>query len=440
MSEHLHAERAQEWREILRKSMKNKDRTSIPRVKMPELDPEVRSHTFDEVNLGLTEALAANEAHRCLDCVDPTCITGCPVEINIPKFIKNIERGEYLEAAQVLKENNALPAVCGRVCPQERQCESKCFYTLKLKKESVAIGHLERFAADYERLNGHISIPETAPVNGMKVAVVGSGPAGLAFAGDMVKLGYDVTVFEALHELGGVLRYGIPEFRLPNSIVDTEIDSLKKMGVKFETNCIIGKTILQEDLSEAGFRGIFVGSGAGLPKFMNIPGENLIGIMSSNEYLTRVNLMQAADPESDTPVYKGKKVAVIGGGNTAMDAVRTARRLGAEKAMIIYRRSEEEMPARLEEIRHAKEEGIDFYTLHNPLRYEGDEHGHVQRMLLQRMKLGEPDQSGRRSPVPIDGDTIWMEADEVIVSVGVSPNPLIPQTFNGIEVTSWGRS
>jgi len=438
MSDYLEVERAQEWREALRKSMKNKDRTNIPRVIMPEVDPEVRSHTYDEVNKGLTEVMAVNEAHRCLDCIDPTCITGCPVEINIPKFIKNIERGEYLEAAKTLKETSALPAVCGRVCPQERQCESKCFYTLKLKKEPVAIGHLERYAADYERMSGNISVPETASANGIRIAVVGSGPAGLAFAGDMVKLGYDVTVFEALHELGGVLRYGIPEFRLPNEIVDIEIDGLKNMGVKFETNCIIGKTISQEDLRADGYKGIFIGSGAGLPNFMNIPGENLIGIMSCNEYLTRVNLMQAADPESDTPVYRGQKVAVIGGGNTAMDAVRTARRLGAEKAMIVYRRSEEEMPARVEEIKHAKEEGIEFYTLHNPLRYEGDERGRVQRMELQRMELGEPDQSGRRRPVAVAGETVWLEVDEVIVSVGVSPNPLIPQTFSGMEVTSWG--
>ncbi len=438
MSEYLQAERAQEWRETLRKSMKNKDRTNLERVKMPEVDPEVRSHTYDEVNLGLTVELAIGESHRCLDCVDPTCITGCPVEINIPKFIKNIERGDYLEAARTLKESSALPAVCGRVCPQERQCESQCFYTLKLKKEPVAIGHLERFAADYERMSGQISVPVTAPSNGIKIAVVGSGPAGLAFAGDMVKYGYDVTVFEALHELGGVLRYGIPEFRLPNDIVDIEIAGLRKMGVKFETNCIIGKTISQEDLREEGYKAIFVGSGAGLPNFMNIPGENLNGIMSCNEYLTRVNLMQAADPESDTPVHMGKKVAVIGGGNTAMDAVRTARRLGAERAMIVYRRSEEEMPARIEEIKHAKEEGIEFYTLHNPLRYEGDERGQVQRMELQRMELGAPDQSGRRRPVPVEGETVWLEVDEVIVSVGVSPNPLIPQSFSGLEVTGWG--
>ncbi|MDD4778639.1 MAG: NADPH-dependent glutamate synthase [Fermentimonas sp.] len=438
MNEYLKAERSVAWREELRKSMKNKDRTAITRVEMPEVDPSIRSHNYDEVNLGLTEEMAVTESHRCLDCVDPTCISGCPVEINIPKFIKNIERGEYLEAAKTLKETSALPAVCGRVCPQERQCENSCFYTQKLNKVPVAIGHLERFAADYERKSGNISIPEIASPNGKKVAVVGSGPAGLAFAGDMAKLGYDVTVFEALHELGGVLRYGIPEFRLPNDIVDVEIDGLSKMGVKFETNIIVGKTISQEDLKKAGFKGIFVGSGAGLPNFMNIPGENLIGIMSCNEYLTRVNLMGAGDPESDTPVYMGKKVAVIGGGNTAMDAVRTARRLGAERAVIVYRRSEAEMPARIEEIKHAKEEGIEFYTLHNPLRYEGDERGRVQKMLLQRMELGEPDQSGRRRPVPIEGATDWMDVDEVIVSVGVSPNPLIPQTFTGLEVTSWG--
>jgi glutamate synthase (NADPH/NADH) small chain len=438
MSEYLKTERAKEWRTALRTSLKNKDRVAIPRVQMPERDPMVRRHNHDEVNLGLTPEQAMGEARRCLDCANPTCISGCPVEVNIPKFIKNIERGEFLEAAKTLKASNALPAVCGRVCPQERQCESQCFYTLKLNKEPVAIGHLERFAADYERESGQVSIPETAPANNIQVAVVGSGPAGLSFAGDMVKLGYDVTVFEALHELGGVLRYGIPEFRLPSEIVDVEIDSLRAMGVKFITNCIVGKTISQEDLKNEGFKGIFVGSGAGLPNFMNIPGENLVGVMSCNEYLTRVNLMQAADPDSDTPVYKGKRVAVIGGGNTAMDAVRTAKRLGAEKAAIVYRRTEQEMPARVEEVKHAKEEGIEFFTLHNPIRYEGDERGRVQRAELQRMRLGEPDSSGRRRPIPIEGDTVWMEVDEVIVSVGVSPNPLIPQSFTGLEITRWG--
>lgn len=436
--EYLKEQRTREWRVELRKTIKSKERTSYLRVEMPEVDPVVRSRNYDEVNLGLTMQLAMAEAQRCLDCVDPTCISGCPVEINIPKFIKNIERGEFIEAARVLKETSALPAVCGRVCPQERQCESQCFYTLKLNKTPVAIGHLERFAADWERESGEISIPEIAPANGIKVAVVGSGPAGLSCAGDLVKLGYDVTVFEALHELGGVLRYGIPEFRLPNEIVDVEIDVLKQMGVKFITNIIVGKTISQEDLKADGYRAIFIGSGAGLPNFMNIPGENLNGVMSCNEYLTRVNLMQAADPESDTPVQMGKRVAVIGGGNTAMDAVRTARRLGAEKAMIVYRRSEEEMPARVEEIKHAKEEGIEFLTLHNPLMYEGDEKHRVQRMLLQRMELGEPDASGRRRPVPVEGATEWIEVDEVIVSVGVSPNPLIPSSFSGLEITKWG--
>ena len=436
--EYLKIQRSAPWREELRKSIKNKDRTNMTRVVMNSVDPEVRSRNYQEVNLGLTQEQAMTEAQRCIDCVNPTCIEGCPVEINIPKFIKNIERGEFLEAAKTLKETSALPAVCGRVCPQERQCESTCFYVQKLNKPAVAIGHLERFAADYERESGNIAIPEIAESNGIKVAVIGSGPAGLSFAGDMVKKGFDITVFEALHELGGVLRYGIPEFRLPNNIVDVEIDVLAKMGVKFNTNCIVGKTISHEDLHEMGFKGIFVASGAGLPHFMHIPGENLNGVMSCNEYLTRINLMDAANPESDTPVLMGKKVAVIGGGNTAMDAVRTARRLGAERAMIVYRRSEEEMPARLEEVHHAKEEGIEFYNLHNPLKYEGDENFRVNRMLLQRMELGEPDASGRRRPLPIEGDTVWIDVDQVIVSVGVSPNPLIPSTFQGLEVTDWG--
>ena len=436
--EYLKIQRSAPWREELRKSIKNKDRTNMTRVVMNSVDPEVRSRNYQEVNLGLSKEQAMTEAQRCLDCVNPTCIEGCPVEINIPKFIKNIERGEFLEAAKTLKETSALPAVCGRVCPQERQCESTCFYVQKLNKPAVAIGHLERFAADYERESGNIAIPEIAESNGIKVAVIGSGPAGLSFAGDMVKKGFDITVFEALHELGGVLRYGIPEFRLPNNIVDVEIDVLAKMGVKFNTNCIVGKTISHEDLHEMDFKGIFVASGAGLPHFMHIPGENLNGVMSCNEYLTRINLMDAANPESDTPVLMGKKVAVIGGGNTAMHAVRTARRLGAERAMIVYRRSEEEMPARLEEVHHAKEEGIEFYNLHNPLKYEGDENFRVNRMLLQRMELGEPDASGRRRPLPIAGDTVWIDVDQVIVSVGVSPNPLIPSTFQGLEITDWG--
>ncbi len=436
--EQIAALRSEPWRETLRKSMKNKERTDIPRVHMNELDATYRSHNKEEVNTGLTAEQAQQEAKRCLDCPNPTCMEGCPVSINIPTFIKNIERGEFLEAARTLKETSALPAVCGRVCPQEKQCESRCIYTLKLKKEAVGIGNLERFAADFERESGNISVPEVAASNGIKIAVVGSGPAGLSFAGDMVKRGYDVTVFEALHEIGGVLKYGIPEFRLPNHIVDVEIEALRLMGVKFVLNCIIGKTISYEDMHTDGYKGIFAASGAGLPNFMDIPGENLIGVMSSNEYLTRVNLMDAANPETDTPVLQGKNVAVIGGGNTAMDSVRTARRLGAERAIIVYRRSEEEMPARLEEVKHAKEEGIEFLTLHNPIEYIGNERGRVVQMKLQKMELGEADASGRRRPIAIEGAIETLDIDEVIVSVGVSPNPLIPRAFQGLEVTRWG--
>jgi len=364
-------------------------------------------------------------------------MTGCPVSIFIPQFIKQIEVGEFAEAAKTLKTTSALPAVCGRVCPQEKQCEAECIH-VRTGKDPVAIGHLERFAADYERVSGNISVPEVAAPNGIKIAVVGSGPAGLSFAGDMVKFGYDVTVFEALHEIGGVLKYGIPEFRLPNDVIDVEINNLRDMGVKFMTNCIIGRTISVEDLKADGYQGMFVGSGAGLPRFMNIKGENLVGIMSSNEYLTRVNLMDAANPESDTPVFKGKKVAVIGGGNTAMDSVRTALRLGAERAMIVYRRSEEEMPARIEEVHHAKEEGIIFMTLRNPIEFIGNEQGRVTHMIVQEMELGEPDASGRRSPIEKAGCTETIEVDEVIISVGVSPNPLIPRSVEGLQLSKWG--
>ena len=426
------------WREELRKATKNKDRLNITRVKMNELDPQYRARVREEVNQGLTKEQALEESKRCLDCPNPTCMTGCPVSINIPGFIKNIERGEFLEAAKVLKETSALPAVCGRVCPQEKQCESQCFYKIKLNKEAVAIGYLERFAADYERESGNISIPEIPQKNGKKVAVVGSGPAGLSFAGDMIKKGYEVTVFEALHEIGGVLKYGIPEFRLPNKIVDVEIENLSKMGVKFVKDCIVGKTLSVEDLKEEGFQGVFVASGAGLPRFMHIKGENLIGVLSSNEYLTRVNLMDASNPESDTPIYKGKNVAVIGGGNTAMDSVRTALRMGAERAIIVYRRSEEEMPARLEEVKHAKEEGVEFLTLHNPIEYLGDEKGRVNMMRLQKMELGEPDASGRRSPVPVEGAIEEIPVDQVIVSIGVSPNPLVPNSVKGLSVSKKG--
>ena len=427
-------DRKAEWREELRKSMKGKERSEIERVKMPELDPVYRATTrTEEVNTGLSREQAITEAKRCLDCANPTCMQGCPVSINIPSFIKNIERGEFLNAARVLKSTSALPAVCGRVCPQEKQCESQCMH-LKMGHQPVAIGYLERFTADFERESGHISLPEVAPSNGKKIAVIGSGPAGLSFAGDMAKYGYNVTVFEALHEIGGVLKYGIPEFRLPNKIVDVEIDNLRKMGVNFIKDCIVGKTISVKELEAEGFEGIFVGSGAGLPNFMNIPGENFINIMSSNEYLTRVNLMDASNPDTDTPINPAKSVMVVGGGNTAMDSCRTAKRLGAEKVYIVYRRSEAEMPARLEEVKHAKEEGIEFLTLHNPLEYLADETGAVRAVVLQKMELGEPDASGRRSPQPIPGATVTLDIDQAIVAVGVSPNPIVPTSIEGLEL------
>ncbi len=419
------------WRKELRASMKPKERTAIERVTMPELEPSYRITTrYEEVNKGLTKEMALVEAKRCLDCAKPTCVEGCPVNIDIPSFIKNIERGQFLAAAKVLKNTSALPAVCGRVCPQEKQCESRCIH-LKMNEPAVAIGYLERFAADYERESGNMSVPSLEPSNGVKIAVVGSGPAGLSFAGDMAKRGYDVYVFEALHEIGGVLKYGIPEFRLPNKIVDVEIDNLRKMGVHFQTDCIIGKTIGIEQLEQSGFKGIFVGSGAGLPNFMNIPGENLINVMSSNEYLTRVNLMDAANPKTDTPLNIGKNVLVVGGGNTAMDSCRTAKRLGAN-VTIVYRRSEAEMPARAEEVKHAKEEGIKFLCLHNPIEYVADENGAVKQAVLQVMTLGEPDASGRRSPVPVEGKTITVDTDQVIVAIGVSPNPLVPKSIKDL--------
>lgn len=432
-------DRDAEWRKAIRESMKAKDRGDIERVKMPERSAAERITSQRlEVNTGLSKEAAQREAKRCMDCVNPTCMEGCPVSVNIPGFIKNIERGEFLQAAAVLKQTSALPAVCGRVCPQEKQCEAKCFLLQKMKKEPVAIGYLERFAADYERESGQISIPEVAVPNGIKIAVIGSGPSGLSFAGDMIKRGYDVTVFEALHEIGGVLKYGIPEFRLPNHVVDVEIDNLRKMGVKFITNYIVGMTATVQDLENEGFKGFYVASGAGLPNFMDIPGENANGVLSSNEYLTRVNLMGADSENSDTPVFRGKNVVVVGGGNTAMDSVRTAKRLGAERAMIVYRRSEEEMPARLEEVKHAKEEGCEFITLTNPLEYLADERGRVKQVRVQKMALGEPDASGRRRPIAQVGSEYLIDADVVVVAVGVSPNPIIPNSIPGLNVSSKG--
>ncbi|MBO5703059.1 MAG: bifunctional dihydroorotate dehydrogenase B NAD binding subunit/NADPH-dependent glutamate synthase [Bacteroidaceae bacterium] len=421
------------WRNELRTKMKPKDRGLIERCKMPELDPQYRARQLkEEVNQGLSLEQAQREAQRCLDCPNPGCVEGCPVSINIPGFIKHIEAGDVAGAAKLIKKTSALPAVCGRVCPQEKQCESKCIHH-KLGNQPVAIGYLERFAADYERENNLATPIVPTEKLGIKVAVIGSGPAGLSFAGSMIAKGYDVTVFEALHEIGGVLKYGIPEFRLPNSIVEFEINNLSKSGVKFVKDCVVGKTISIAELQNEGYAGIFVASGAGLPNFMGIKGENSTGIMSSNEYLTRINLMDASNKKADTPILFGKRVAVVGGGNTAMDSVRTALRLGAERAMIIYRRSEDEMPARLEEVHHAKEEGVEFLTLHNPIEYIADEQGCVKQVVLQKMELGEPDASGRRSPVAIEGGIETIDVDLVVVAIGVSPNPIVPSSVEGLE-------
>ena len=427
------------WRQELRKKTSPKDRMAIERVTMPETEVATRiTSQRIEVNTGITAEMAQQEAVRCLDCPNPTCMIGCPVSINIPTFIKNIERGEFGEAAKTLKETSALPAVCGRVCPQEKQCEANCIYTTKLNKPAVAIGYLERFASDWERESGNISIPEKAADNGIKIAVIGSGPSGLACAGDLAKLGYQVTVFEALHEIGGVLKYGIPEFRLPNAVVDVEIANLKHLGVEFVTNFIVGLTDSIENLKEQGFKGFYVASGAGLPNFMDIPGENANGVLSSNEYLTRVNLMGADSLDSDTPVLRGKNIMVVGGGNTAMDSVRTAKRLGAERAMIVYRRSMEEMPARLEEVHHAIDEGVEFINLANPVEYVADENGRVCKARIQRMELGEAGADGRRRPIPIEGKIDEIECSVVVVAIGVSPNPIIPNSIEGLEMSKWG--
>ncbi len=418
--------------------MTNAEKLKIPRQKMPGQTPEERIKNFNEVPFGYTPEVAMTEAKRCLQCKKALCVGGCPVEIDIPAFVRLIAEGDFIGAAKELKRNNSLPAICGRVCPQEDQCEKVCVLTKKY--QPVAIGNLERFAADYEREQGEVEIPEIAPPTGKKVAIVGSGPAGLTVAGDLTKLGHQVTIFEALHKAGGVLVYGIPEFRLPKTIVQAEVDYLIKLGVEVETSRVIGKLHTIDELFEQGYHAVFIGTGAGLPNFMNIPGENLNGIYSANEYLTRSNLMKAYDfPEYDTPIFSGKNVVVLGGGNTAMDSVRTALRLGAENAYIVYRRSKKEMPARIDEIHHAEEEGVQFHFLTAPIKYIGNEDGWVTGMECIKMELGEPDASGRRRPVPIEGSNFMMEVDTVVVAIGNSSNPLVPQTTSGLEVNKWGN-
>lgn len=417
-----------------------KDRMKISRQGMPEQKPNERNKNFKEVPFGLTEEQALIEASRCIECKKQPCVEGCPVEVDIPAFIDLILQKDYAGAARKIKETNSLPAVCGRVCPQEEQCELKCILNKGKNNRPVAIGYLERFVADYERENNLVQLPKIAPPTGRRVAIVGSGPSGLTVAGDLIKLGHEVTIFEALHKPGGVLVYGIPEFRLPKAIVQAECDFMSQMGVKFENSNVIGKTDTIDELFEMGYDAVFIGTGAGLPNFMNIPGENLIGIYSSNEYLTRSNLMRAFDfPTYDTPIILGKNVAVIGGGNTAMDSVRTALRLGAENAHIVYRRSEQEMPARIEEIHHAKDEGVQFHILTAPIRYMGDENGKVKQMECLKMELGEPDASGRRRPVPIKDSNFIMDVDLVVVAIGNSSNPLVQQTTPGLDVNKWGN-
>ena len=432
------AEFEKDWRKDLRRAVPVKERIKIGRRPMPQRAPGERSEDFSEVNLGLDTAAAVEEARRCLDCAKPGCIVGCPVRIDIPSFIKLVEKGEFAAAAAKIREANSLPAICGRVCPQEAQCEESC----NLKKATgvaVAIGNLERFVSDFERRQGGAAVPALPPPTGHRVAVVGAGPAGLTVAGELARRGHRVTVFEALHEAGGVLVYGIPEFRMPKSILVAEVAYLERLGVEFRMNFIVGMTATVDDLRAEGYEIFFIGTGAGLPNFMKVPGENLVGVYSANEYLTRVNLMRAYDfPRYDTPVFPGRRAAVIGGGNVAMDSVRTAKRLGAEQALIIYRRSRTEMPARVEEVLHAEEEGIEFHFLTAPTRYIGDEHGRVKAMECLRMELGEPDASGRRRPVPMPGSEFTTEVDLVVVAIGQSPNPLIPQTTPGLSVGKWG--
>ncbi len=416
-----------------------KQRTKIPRQSMPEQDPTERAHNFAEVNLGLDAAIAEREAQRCLTCTDPKCVQGCPVGVQVREFVDLVLEGEYLKAAAKIREDNVLPAVTGRVCPQENQCEGACILTKRFS--SLAIGHLERFVADYERATGQIGLPPRAPSTGKRVAVVGSGPAGLSCAGDLSLRGHEVTVLEALHEIGGVLVYGIPEFRLPKDIVRDEVKNLGLMGVKFQTNVVVGKTVtLDELLKEEGYDAVFIATGAGLPKFMNIPGEHLGGVYSANEFLTRVNLMKAGDGGYDSPVYdcRDRNVAVIGGGNTAMDAVRCALRLGARNAYIIYRRGREEMPARTEEVHHAMDEGVQFLNLHNPLEFLGGDDGYLGAMKLIKMELGEPDESGRRRPVPIEGSELEMPIDVAIIAIGTGANPLVQSTSPDLQTNKWG--
>jgi len=417
--------------------IEKKRRVQIPRNKMPEQDPKVRARNFDEVPFGYSPELAKIEASRCLQCKKSTCVAGCPVSIDIPSFIKLILQEDFLGAARKIKEMNSLPAVCGRVCPQEDQCEKVCI--LGKKWEPVAIGRLERFASDYERAHGEFVMPSMAAPTGKKVAVVGSGPAGLTLAGDLIKKGHGVTIFEALHKAGGVLVYGIPEFRLPKAIVQAEVDYLQKIGVEIKTNMVVGKIYTVDELMANGYDAVFLGTGAGLPTFMNIPGENFNGVYSANEYLTRSNLMKAyLFPQYDTPIAKGKKVAVLGGGNVAMDSARTALRLGADEVYIVYRRSMKELPARTEEVHHAEQEGIQFHLLTLPVEILGSDEGWVRGMICQRMELGEPDQSGRRRPIPVPGSEFTLEVDMVVVAIGTGANPLVPSTTPDLQTNKWG--
>ena len=408
---------------------------SLTKVPMPEQEPQIRARNFKEVTLGYTKEMAMEEAQRCLNCKNKPCVSGCPVGVRIPEFVAEIAQGNFENAYDIIKTTNGLPAVCGRVCPQENQCEGKC--VRGIKGEPVGIGRLERFAADYMLSQTPKSVDIPKP-NGHKVAVVGAGPSGLTCAGDLARLGYKVTVFEAFHTAGGVLMYGIPEFRLPKAIVQKEVDALKSLGVEIMTNMVIGKVLSIDELMEMGYEAVFVGSGAGLPRFMGIEGEALIGVCSANEYLTRINLMKGYLDEYDTPVIKSKAVAVVGGGNVAMDAARSAMRMGAEKVYIVYRRSEAEMPARLEEVHHAKEEGIEFLTLNNPVKIIPDENGRVKAMECIKMELGEPDESGRRSPIAVEGSNYELPVDTVVMSIGTSPNPLIRTTTHGLEANKRG--